>query len=535
MDNDLFDAIERYRMPEFNRDVVDGLAVREMERVEAYMHRVWQCAAEDFPQGLTYDGFRRLSPEEEYMIRVRRGSNTATLEIARSNIYMVAYKLKWQGQDLPECNVQLPIVEDAGIIYIRGTKYAICPVLGDIALSDGVDSIFIPLLRDKMTFKRYQHHIVVDGHLQGKFFVWASIHHEAKNDPKPGGSRIVTTLAHYLFAKYGVTGTLLRYANAHAVIGTHDTISRAQYPLEDWVLIASTRNKPGKLRDKSYRPTDLVIAIPRPEWTETVANILSAFFYVADYFPHRVTAEDADETYLWCAIMGLAIWGTGTNEGQLVQEVESHLHSLDGYVDNEARRDMAREGVIVEDIYDLFVYLIDNFTRRIVEAYPNLPSMYGKQLMILRYVMKDLVKSINLFMYRVKVSQKKALTYKDIAERLKAEIEMDKILDINKRHGEVDTSISSPGDNKYFKITSRIVKQVNSSGRRERTISLIDPANFLHHSIPEGGSYLTPSGSDPTGHERVNPCIQLGPGYVVERRESTRELLDDVERRIRRI
>jgi hypothetical protein len=533
MDNYLFDAITD-RMPKFNQELVDGLAVAEMEHVEDYVDRVWRCVQPDLPQGLVYHCIRRLTPKEEYFVNAKRGQSPSTVEIARSNVYMVAFELSWQGQRLPDCYTYLPIVEDGGIMYIRGSMCSICPVLADTAISVGQDYIFIPIFRDRITYYRLQHHIKVDGVLDNRYVVWSNIHHDIKKSTKAGGSRIVTTLPHYLFAKFGVTEAFRRYANAHVKIGTAETITREQYPKDDWVICSSIHKRPLKLKDNNYVNPDVVIAIPRQEWSETAANLVTGFFYVADYFPRRVVAEDVDETYLWMVLLGISIYGHGVSEGQLADKAEGHLQSLDGYIDNEARKDLMEEGLIVEDIYDLFIYLIDNFTKRIVEAYPNLSSMYNKKLMVLRYVMKDLVANINLFMYRLKANQKKALTLKDISERLNSEINPNIILRINSGHGEVDSGVSSPGDNKYFKITGRICKQVNSSGPRARTISLNDPANFLHPSIAECGSYLTPSGASPTGHERINPFVLLSPTRLIERRDSVRELLDDVGLRIRR-
>jgi hypothetical protein len=532
-DNLFFDAVTD-RMPKFNQEVVDGLAVAEMEHTEDYIERVWQCVQPDFPEGLKYEGMQRLTPKEEYYVRARRGQSSSSIEIARSNVYMVQFNLSWQGQMLPPCYTSLPIVEDGGIMYIRGSMCSICPVLADPAISVGTDFIFIPIFRDRITYYRHQHHFKVNGVQKGVYVVWANIHHEIKKGTKAGGSRTVTTLGHYLFAKYGVTGAFERYAGAHVKVGTSDTITREEYPASDWVICSSIHKRPLKLKDNAYIYPDVVIAVPREEYSETVENLMASFFYVADYYPRRVVADEVDETYLWTVLLGISIWGQGISEGQLAVKAEGHLQSLDGYIDNEARKDLGEEGLNVHDIYDLFVYLIDNFTKRIVEAYPNLSSMYDKKLMVLRYVLKDLVASINLFMYRLKANQKKQLTAKDISERLNAEINPDMILKINSQHGEVDTGVSSPGDNKYFKITSRICKQVNSSGPRARTISLTDPANFLHPSIAECGSYLTPSGAAPTGHERINPCVQLSPTRMILRRPETRELLDDVERRIRR-
>lgn len=533
-DNFLLDAITA-RMPEFNQDVVDGLAYVEMEHVESYIDRVWQCVQPDLPEGLVYEGIRRLTPKEEYLIRAKRGQSNASIEIARSNIYMVEFQLSWKGQRLPPCYTSLPIIEDGGIMYIRGSMCAIYPVLADVAVSVGTDYIFIPIFRDRIKYYRHQHHFKVDGVQKAVYVVWSNIHHEIKRTSMASLSKVKTTLAHYLFAQYGVTETLRKYAHVNIKIGNSETITREQFSKEDWVLLSSIHRRPVKLKDSSYVYPDLVIAVPRPEYNETAENILAALFYAADYFPRRVVHDEIDEPYLWVTLLGVAIWGSGMHEGQLADKVQGHLRSLSGYIDNEARKDLLEDGLNVQDIYDLFVYLIDNFTRRIVDAYPTLPSMYNKKLMVLRYVMKDIVRSINLFMYRLKATdEKKQITAKDITDRLTAEINQDRILDINSMHGEVDTGISSPGDNKYFKITSRIVKQVNSSGRSSSGSSMTDPSNFLHPSIAECGSYLTPSGSSPTGHERINPCILLSPTRTIVRREEVRELLDDIERRIRR-
>lgn len=535
MDNLLFDVITDEHMPKFNQDVVDGLAVAEIDRAEDYIDRAWRCVQPDFPEGLKYHNLERLTPKQEYLVRAKRGQSNSSIEIARSNVYMVQFNLSYQGVMLPPCYTSLPIMEDGGIMFIRGSIASICPVLADTAISVGTDYVFIPISRDRITFYRLQHHFKIDGvQTLGIDVVWSNIHHEIKKGTKAGGSRMVTTLAHYLFAKYGVTQTFERYCGAHIKVGTADTISRDQYSKEDWVICSSIHRRPLKLKDNTYINPDVVIAIPRQEWSKSVENLVAGFFYIADYYSRRVIAEDVDETYLWTVLLGLSIWGGGLNEGQLADKAEGHLNSLDGYIDNEARKDLAEDGLVVNDIYDLFMYLIDNFTRRIVDAYPNLSSMYDKKLMVLRYVFKDMVAAINLFMYRLKANQKKMLTAKDISEQLNSHINPDMILRINTQHGEVDMGVSSPGDNKYFKITGRVCKQVNSSGSRARTISLIDPANLLHPSIAECGSYLTPSGASPTGHERINPCIKLSPTRLILRDEANRELLEDVERRIRR-
>ena len=536
MDNFLQDAVVS-QMPELNKRVVEGLAMTEMENAEAFIARAWECASVDFPPGLKYEGYRRVPAREAYRHNVKRGSSP-TLEIAKTTTFMIAHQLSYKGEMLNEAFSSLLFVEQGGIFYIRGTRYGLSPVAGDLSLSVGENSIFLPLLRDRMTFMRFYHQYIIDDLPDSagrRSIVWGAIHNDMQTNVKPGGNKMVTILTHYFFARYGFTQAMKDIGGADVIVGTPQSLNDKTHSPEEWRFCRSTKQFPGTSKSRrNYVPTDIVVAVRRSQWSDTVANLLAGFFYIADYYPYRVIASEVDEPYLWQVLLGTAIWGTGNNEGQLAIDIGTHLNSLNGYIDNEARKDLAMDGIDVKTIDDLFLYLNDNYSRLVQKAYPNLPSMYGKRLMILRYILKDLVREINLFMYRVNSNHKKTLTVKDIEERLRSEIKSDTILRVNTGHGEVHPSVPAPGDNMFFKITSRVVRQEKSSGAWSRGTSLTDRANFLHVSVAEAGSYLTPGGSDATGHERINACVTLDENNMIIQCPDTAELTNAVEEKIQR-
>lgn len=536
-DTFMFDVINDKHMPKINELIINGLAVVEMDRVEQYVEQAWLCAAKDFPAGLTYDGYRHLSPQEEHHVNNNKATNNPTMEIARSDVYMVAYQLSLHGEKLKEVYLNLPIVYDGGLMRIRGSTFAICPVLADSSMSVGTDSIFVSLLRDSITFRRLGHHYYEDGLVRQSFVVWSPLHHQAKST-KAGASKPVTSLVHYLFARDGVTEVFRKYAEGTPVLVLpNEEVSEITHPPSEWVIFRSHGRPVNFGRQTSYQTSKVAMVIPRralenEQTARTIRNLVGGFFYIADYFPFRVTADDVDEPYLWRALLGIAIFGGGGTEGRMVEQVDEHLLSLSRYVDVEARREFHEDGIPVDDLFDLMIYLIDNFTDHVITAYEHLPSMYHRRLMVLRYVMRGVVSAINTFMYRASSSGRKQLTIKDANELLKDNIGVNLILRINTNHGEVDTGVSSPGDNKFFKCTGRIVKQVNSSGQRARDFAMDDPANALHVSLAECGNYLTPSGSSPSGHERINPFVQLGPGWVLTPREDSASMFDELQRRI---
>lgn len=537
MDSKLFGLVETL-IPKFNTSLVDGLACRELKYVEGYVDRIIRCAEVDFPEGLKYRGYRRCTPQEEQTVNTERLSGqTSTLELARSDVFMIKLYFEFKGEELKPCYLNLPFVNDAGIIHIRGSVFSIAPVLADKAISVGSDNIFIPLNRDMLTFHSQIQHFYRNGQREGVYVVWSPIYHLKK---KPGRTALrpavkgFTTLIHYLFAKYGLRRTFAEFANADVIVGDDSEITEERYPSNEWVICSSTQRKPVGVKDRNYVGTNLRIAIPKSQYNLSTSNMIGGFFYIADHFPQRIQAEWVDEPRLWMILLGHLIFGGHGNEGKIAEDVANHLKSLDGYLDNEAKMYLQSDDIYCADVYGLFMHIIETFSHRVTQSTSAVASMYDKRLMILRYVLKDVTRGINKFMYRLNSNSKKALTANDIRKTMERFIKPNLVMGINKGHGEV-SSVSSPGDNKYFKITSGIVPQTDSSGGRSRSkSSLGDPSNFLHASIAEVGSYLTPGKSSPTGRGKVNPCLTIGSEGLVVRDPNKQELLDKVQRRIQR-
>lgn len=533
MDKKLFDLVSR-RMPKFNDVIVSGLATRELKYVESYVDRIMRCAMADFPPGLTYEGYRRCTPQEQLAVQTERLSGQSTLELATSMVYMVKYFFRYNGEEM-KCYLNLPFANDAGIILIRGSVFHIAPVIADKAISVGSDNIFIPLNRDMLTFNRQLQHFYRNGERESVYVIWSPIYH-VKKKTGPGAMRApvrgFTTLIHYLFAKFGVRRTFAEFANATVIVGEGDEINSDLYPPSDWVICTSTQRKPLGVRDKFYVGSNVRIAIRKDEYNLTTTNLIGGFFYIADHFPQRVRAEYVDEPNLWRILLGHLIFGGHGGEGKLLVDVDNHLKSLDGYLDNEAKLYLRSDDIYAEDIYMLFMYIIDKFSHLITQSSGTVASMYDKRLMILRYLLKDVTRGINKFMYRLNSNTKKQLTVNDIRKTMDRFLKPDLILGINKGHGEV-SSVSSPGDNMYFKITSAAIQQTDSSGGRSRSkSSLDDPANYLHCSIAEVGSFNTPGKSSPTGRGKLNPYLRIASDGLILRDPEKQELLDRVQRRI---
>lgn len=512
MDKVLFDLVDK-RIPHFNRRIVEGLATEEMKHVEKYIDQVLRTACAELSPELTFVRLAPCTPKEEYFENVRRTGKRNTIEHARSDVYMVKLLFELNGEALPPRYIVLPFVRRGGLITLRGSDFAISPVMTDKAFSIGPDYLFVKVDWDRLKFRRVPQYFYVNDNQEVVDVVYSKVHHyvlKARRTDSKNDVRCNTVLPHYLFAKYGLTRVFSEFANTQVVVGGSQEITPEAYPAKDWLICRSTMFKPRSVRDKYYVGPDIRLAIPKDAWSPTVASLVAGLYYVADHFPDRVTPDEIDEPRLWRILLGYMVFGPGISEGKLAEDINSHMGSLDNYVGPQTRKRLADVGVYIEDVYQLFMHLIESYDEYMSQSVTTLSSSYGKKLMTLEYVLSDLTYAIHRFMFAVGSHRKrKVLTKDDLFKIMNKTLKTNTVMRMNRQHGEVN-AVSVSGDNLYFKVTSHVVLQEASSGAMTKTRnSTEDPSKILHISVAEVGSYNSMSKAEPTGRSKLNPFTLL--------------------------
>ena len=539
-DQVLFDALYA-RTPKFNSDIVNGLAIKHLEEEEYYLDRILRTAECEFPPELKYIGLTRCTPEEEYREVVRRlTSASKTVELAPSDIYMAKILFSFQDEPLPPCPIYLPFVRKAGLIRIRGSVFAVSPVMTDKAISVGPDYLFVPLNRAKMMFHRMFHQLVINGKREAVYVYHSLIYNLNDKQKKEARDKQVngfTTLGHYLFAKFGVRQTFAQYCNTDIIVGDETYINETNFPTDDWVIFSSTMFKPVGVKDRAYVGSRIRVAIQKEHYNLTTTSLLGAFFYVADHFPQRVLAEYINESdvesekRMWQTLLGLLLFGCPHGEGKLIEDIQNHIKSLDTYIDSEAKTTLRSDDVYCEDLYGLLMHVIETFSTRVTQSGSRVSSLYDKRLVILRYLLKDIILAINTFMFKMAGDKRKVLSRKEVENALRYHLKPNLIMRINRGHGEVNPT-STPSDNMLHKITSQVTQQSDSSRSKTKKANQSDPSKFLHVSIAEVGSYNAVSKSEPTGRSRLNPHVRLSPDGTILRDPAKADFLDYVQQRI---
>lgn len=521
-------------MPKFNESTARGIACEHFTLLEQYINKLMQCVEEGLPEGMEYVGPRRVTPKEQWKEETRPRYSKRTFDITESSVYMMRYYFKYKGQDLPPISLYLPYVRPGGLIYLRGALYSISPVLTDKAVSVGQNSIYIPLTRDKLNFYRLIHHFRVDDKQDNSYVIHSLMHHGAdrKSGPNSPKTKMETCLPHYLFCKYGVKEAFQRMAGAEVHVGYPKMVNRGLFPEDEWHICQSTGIRPKTYTKYDHEAPRVMLAIRKKDWNSLTRGMVGGFFYVADHFPNKIIPEDVDDIRLWRILLGYSLYPKSDySDGKHAIDMTTHIESLDVYIDRMAQNDLADDGVIVNDVFELLAHVIETFPDRMLSATDSVNTMYNKRLSVLRYIAEPIIIKAFYFMYQLR-SPKKKLTYDEITKHMR-KITRDAIFEINHNHGEVK-SVASPNDNMIFNITSNMVLQTDSKGTISGGGGFNDPSKFLHASQAEVGSYSHLPKSEPSGRSKINPCLETRPDGTIVRSEEFKALLDKVQLDLRR-
>lgn len=549
LDTLLFDTIEE-EGPQVNPRILEGLAVEHLrpERVRRYIERIIRCAQESFPIGLEFVGSARCTPIEEYNVVTRnktfRGTKKRIFDLSRSDVYLQKFMFRYEGRAYEPFYLYLPFVHKGGLMRIRGKLWGVSPVLADKLFSVSPDDIYIPMPRGKVTFERVTTSIKVDGTRVPTKVVHSRLHNKKLLKGKKPRSDLVTLsgvktpMAAYLAARYGVTEMFKSLLGCSEVIiaDQHDT---GKYPPDRYIVAESSGIKPQtcRVRGGGWFAPKVVFIFKREEFTPLVRDVVAGLFYILEHFPDHTDITSIDTAWLWRLFIGYMLWGETPGSGKLVEDINNHLNSLDGYVDFEVRRTMENNGLNCKTIYELFVYVIENMERMIMESSGSVSSMYGKQFMVLKYVLADINNSIFGMLFSLTSSGKKPLTRDTIEEILRKHFRYDLIFDLTKgkSHGEM-SSVSSPTDNMYFKITAVMIPQSETAGRGKNADSRpADASTMLNASQAEVAGFCVLPKSSPFGRNRINPFLLDDPetGDIIRRPEFV-ELIDRTNNEIKR-
>ena len=516
--NPLFKQMVDVHVTKANTRILRGYARDMVQDSHKFIDAVWRSAAVSLPAGLEYVGCETCTPQEAYNEATRGKASSRVFDIARSDLVLYKFLFKYKGQLIEPRYQYLPFTdhEEPSIMHLAGTPYYVGMVLADNVISPTDKSVFVKLLRDRLTFERVYHHLVVDNAPELAHVVHGRLYRSSDNLKLKAErtTKANTTIVHYLFAKYGFSETWQRYLGFVPILKKTEAGSDHEYK-DTHVEVRSSRICPKGYIGKVYEPSNIAMYIPKEKWDINSKNMATAFFYIVDHFPQSIEPEYVDNTSMWIVLLGQIIFTGHYSYDRLYEKVSENLKSLDKYTDTIILTKLRQEGYQIDNFYDIISLVNLKFNQWMVSSQPG--GLYDKTFEVFEYLLLDVVKSI---FYTIFALDKRASTLarkpvprellvKEIVEMMNKLLKRGAIFNLTKGNAVVSNA-SCTGDNYFPKITSNLAVQKPTTGK-SRTRTVIDASKRITGAEAEIGNVFFLSKEDPSALRHINPYLGIDP------------------------
>lgn len=523
--------------PEFTKEAVSGYAAKRLteEEVTTYIDRVIRSCERSFPKGLTYDGCRRMRPQEvyRYFSQKKFTDNARKWDFARTDVYMMEYRFSYLGEALGPYHIFLPFTDSVGITHIIDKPFYNKPVVKDSLLQVTNNQIFLQFMSTPCTFNRLYYMVLKNDDWESVSIYHGCTHNvlrQVQRKKNKSSAARITLNAHYLFIRYGFEESFRRFCNVAIKFGTRDELDAQGVNSNDYYIYSSRGVKPTWVaKDVEYIPHDIRIAVLKEHWTQVIESMIASAIYVFDMFPADVKTEDIKESVWWSLMLGKIIFGEGQLNSALVSKVNEHIKASDNYVDEVSIENFEQNGLAIQNIYDFLFYLIEDYDNIVHGRSMSPSSLVGRRLTVKRYVLSQIIGNIMQARFKIAEIKPAKLTAKRIDEWFKRYLRP-KLIFSNNSGKPYCVSISSPCDVRIFGITSEVLPQDNASGKRKNMnkSDLLFPRWRLDSSFLTIGSPFAQSKGEPIGIDKLNHYVKIDELGVLHHQD----IFDEVVERI---
>lgn len=503
MDKDLLALIDK-SVPKMNPKLSEGFTYHESSNFEPYIDNILREASHSLERfGIKYHGYQIVSPKERLSEETRPRKSRRTYETGKSDFYMIRVDLRLNGKKLRTRYLYIPFIRPGGLMFIKDVKYLIVPTLENVLFSIEDGSVFLPVSRARVTFRRSPYYFLADGKQVNTDIYWSKIHHNTTNEaPKAR----LPQLFNYILADQGLTKAFKVYFDIDIAYGKQEDMTVENYPSTDWVLCETLGISPRSMLGPYVR-TDVVLAIPRDKYEDkTMYSLIASFFYILDVCSSQsfFKMEEFESPFLWKRVLSRFIWNK-IDDRDAIMQVDEHIISIRDYIDNIVQMKLKKEGIDVENILELFQYMICNFSKLTVNN--DVAALHNKRLEITSKIMYPAVSMIFNIVFQILRMKKDRLTVEKLNQFLDKNWFPQIIQTISSESKWVQV-LESTTDQMIYKVSSQVHIDSKVSGKT-KSEEMTDPSFKLHPDMLTVCSWNYVNKASPSARGRLNPFMAL--------------------------
>lgn len=481
-------------LPTYNRYLLEHHHKKSIDGIPDFITQVYQEAVSILMPGrIRVKGYRHLSPQERIQKEIWfYRDNNVSINISEIEMYEFEFE-DTQTLDRHYTHMYLPHMVNR-LLKIDGKRYSIPHTITETVFGRTPhDEITLRVIRAPLRFSRPTRFSFVSAidpiRVSSEWIHCAHIH---MGRPKHAKSHM--TLINYIMSKYGFIETLNRFGLEEDDMVFTDIIKDDTNTYEYYIA----KSKKGHEKSPLYLKVRHEL-LEQTQYKKIVANIL----YTTTMF-HYHTVENMYEPsgFIYRIMMGKIISGAETKEATALNDANSHIASLNTYLDGITKRRLWRFNIKVNDIYEFLQYIFTELDYIIVNSVPQ--NLYDKRIETIENVLIDIfVTDIFNSVYKMEKNNKPP-TVEDVIKAISGKTQRFEKLD-----GHLPSQPSHYND---CQVAACGLTKVRQSGTNKKSTTKPGPKapdSRFHPSIAVTETMTAFSGDNPTTDGLINPFVPI--------------------------
>lgn len=493
----------KQQLPRFNDYLLKDFRRDQIEQAIDFMGTIFGEAIKLFKGEIKYIGHQVMTAEERVAHELDNKITGGMVNIRDCEWVSVVYKFEYRNH-VYTVPIYLPYLHN-DFIVINNTKYAVQLAISEKVFTQINNGITAKVVRSPINFWRnrvFQMESVTSGEIAFESIVTVKIHNKSTRRKK---NCIHPTVIHYLLCKYGLDRTLELFGMRREDVEIVEHIDKRDIDLYEYYAA----QKVSKNRAPLYMKVKKEI-LKDTKKLRCIASIL----YLLTYFKkHTVDALYDPDAAIFKIMLGKIIHGEHITDPMAINHIESHMLSLDSYLDPITQARLQEMGISLSNIYDLLIYVFSNIDKMMLDHAHS--DLYDKRIDVLdNLLVATIVQKIYHRFYNFEARSSK---YNEKIVRSLLRISGQQVRKIY-TSAIVRMNPSRYNDNWLISIGIKKVRQNNVKSANNNLIGA--PEHRYHPSFAVVESAIAFSASNPGSTGSINPYLEIDEhGFIVRNEE----------------
>lgn len=394
------------RIPKLNKYLLVDFIEQNINSATSFIDTTFRDAVKLNNHAVQYHNYQILDPYQRAQYEIFERRPVLTMEM--SELRLVQFNFT-HGTNSVRTLFYVPYMHNR-MLVIKGKRYSVNLGISEQVFSRTIDKysngVRVRPIRAPIPFNRKDTDVLDDEARQGQRIGKAFIVHVLLHSKKGTKRKKPTTVLLYLLCKFGLKKTLRRFGLDEDCLSFTDHIN---YNDEEHAYI---------LAKKRSKTNQLYMKINRQDVSENqmLMRVAVNIIYILKQFDFHTARDLMDPSgHIYKMMLG-KILDPSASPSRARSDMDTHLASVDVFIDPISRKRFNDFGIKVNDIYDLLVYTFHQIDRLMVNSTSQ--DLYHKRVDITDGVMVPSY-ATTIFSKFYKTNQKPVLQDREVDSLMK--------------------------------------------------------------------------------------------------------------------